>query len=240
MEQSFKPKLIVGILGGMGPYATLAFFEKILKLTPAKKDWNHLRIIIDNNPHIPSRSRAYLYKEESPVESMIESCKKLENYPVDLIALPCNSATYFLNSVKEKISIPILNIIEVTSKRVKNKISQGNKIAVWGGNITYLEKLYKPYLEKEGFIFVDHTEKYQDLILSYIEDIKINGTVDAATFQNFVNEYLAEYQPRAIILGCTEFGCLANIQTKLADTIFIDSNTELASHIIDLAYKSNS
>ena len=239
MERSFKPNLTVGILGGMGPYATLAFFEKILKLTPAEKDWNHLHLVIDNNPHIPSRSRAYLYKEESPAEDMVASCKKLESYPVDIIAIPCNSAMYFLNSVKEKIGVPILNIVEVTSGRVKNKINPGKRIAVWGGIITYLEKSYKPYLEKEGFLFIDHDEEDQDLITSYIEEIKKTGGLDLPIFKKFLSDYSIKYRPDAVILGCTEFGCLSSVYTELADTIFIDSDTELALYIIDLAYKSN-
>jgi aspartate racemase len=238
MEQLYKPNLTVGVLGGMGPYATLAFFEKILHLSPAKKDWEHLHLIIDNNPHIPSRSRAYLYKEESPVKSMIESCKKLENYPVDIIAIPCNSAMHFLNPVKEKINVPILNIIEITSKQLKKKLNPGKKIAVLGGIITYSEKLYKPFLEKEGFIFVDHEEVDQSLIVSHIEDIKKNGIANISDFKNFINKYILIYQPDAIILGCTEFSYLLDVSDSV-NSILIDSNTELASYVVGLAYKKN-
>ena len=121
-----KNQKVVGILGGMGPFATALFFEKMLELTPAKKDWEHLRIIIDNNPKIPSRSRHYLYGEESPVLGMIETCRRLEAYPVDFIVIPCNSASCFLEDVQAKINIPILNIFEITVDAIKNEYPEEN------------------------------------------------------------------------------------------------------------------
>lgn len=233
MTETFKPNIIVGVLGGMGPYATFAFCNKILQLTPAQKDWNHLRLIIDNNPHIPSRSRAYLYNEDSPVNGMLESCTKLEHYPVDLIAVPCNSATFYLNEVQAQIGTPILNILEVTSQRVKLKLQPGSRISVLGGNITYLEKMYRPFLEAEGFLYVDHSEEEQAKVLSFIEYIKKNGNSDLEEVQNFLKAYSRNYNVDAIILGCTEFGCISDLDTP---TILIDSTTELAAHIVSLAY----
>src|ERR1700736_4074186 len=102
---------VVGVLGGMGPHATAAFFRTLLNITPAQKDWDHLRVVIDDNPHIPSRTRSLLFGEASPVPGMLESCKKLESYPVDLIALPCNSAAVFLPELQPQLRVPILNIL---------------------------------------------------------------------------------------------------------------------------------
>jgi hypothetical protein len=81
----------IGILGGMGPYATVIFMKNILDMTDAEKDWEHIHTIVDNNTKIPSRSRAILFNETSPLDGMLESCKKLESYTVDTIVIPCNS-----------------------------------------------------------------------------------------------------------------------------------------------------
>ena len=97
---------VIGVLGGMGPHATAAFFQTLLDITPAKKDWDHLRIIVDNNPHVPSRTRHLLYGEESPFSGMLECCKKLERYPVDLAALPCNSAAVFVPRLQAQLGYP--------------------------------------------------------------------------------------------------------------------------------------
>lgn len=239
MDKSFKPNVTVGILGGMGPFATLAFYEKLLKLTPAQKDWNHLRIIIDNNPHIPSRSRAYLYDEESPVKEMIESCLKLQYYPTDFIVIPCNSAMYYLKDVRKQITVPILNIIEITSKRISNKIEKNSRIAVWGGIITYLEKLYRPYILKEGHKYIDHHKNDQKQIEYFIESIKIGQSIITTQLDVFIKKYINKYKPDAIVFGCTEFGCLPDLNSKYSNTVFIDSDTELASYIINNIYKTN-
>ena len=100
-----KNKKTIGILGGMGPYATLMFLKNILSLTKADKDSDHIRTITDSNIDIPSRSRAILFNEVSPLNGMIDSCKKLKNYPVDAIYVPCNSADFWLDEVQKSIKI---------------------------------------------------------------------------------------------------------------------------------------
>ena len=114
-----KNQEVVGILGGMGPYATLMFFQKILDLTPAKKDWEHAHLVIDNASHIPSRTRHFLYGESSPVPEMIKCCKRLERYPVNFIVIPCNSATFYLKEIIPHINVPIVSIINTTVDSLK-------------------------------------------------------------------------------------------------------------------------
>jgi len=69
---------IIGVLGGLGPWATLDLFEKILRLTPAQRDQDHLRIIIDNNPKIPDRQSAILGDGEDPTPALVATARNLE------------------------------------------------------------------------------------------------------------------------------------------------------------------
>ena len=140
----------LGILGGMGPYATTMFMNNIMDLTPAKKDWEHVRMIVDNNPHIPSRSRALLYQETSPVSAMIESCEKLQTYPVDFIAIPCNSACFWIDEVRKKVKVPVLNILEIASKALIRKNDQIKNVLVLGGAVTAQKRIYHRHLEPFG------------------------------------------------------------------------------------------
>jgi len=158
----------LGVLGGMGPYATLKFYELLLSLTSAEKDSDHLRMILDINPHIPSRSRHQLYGEESPVKGMIESCRKLEAYPVDMIALPCNSACAFLDEVQPEVEIPILNIVEIAVKSLRGHGVLEGPVAVLGGTVTYQRQIYRNFLEKYGMRYVHHAEEEQTTVESLI------------------------------------------------------------------------
>ena len=96
---------IIGILGGMGPEATADLFYKIIKLTPAKKDQEHLRIIIDNNPKIPDRTKAILYKGENPLPELIKTAQNLEKAGANFIIMPCNTAHYYHHEIQKIINI---------------------------------------------------------------------------------------------------------------------------------------
>src|SRR5262245_4194541 len=105
---------LVGVLGGMGPHATVDFFAQLVRLTPADKDWDHPHVIVDNNPRMPSRSRAYLYREASPVPDLIAGAQRLVAAGAQLIAVPCNSAAYFLADVRAAVAVPVLDPVAAT------------------------------------------------------------------------------------------------------------------------------
>ena len=204
---------IIGILGGMGPYASSAFLQKILDKTFVKNDRDHIHIVLDSHPHIPSRTRHALYNEESPVPQMIESCRKLADYPVDAIAIPCNSASNWIEDIQRQISVPLLNIIAITVSSLARHfpIKQG-RIAVWGGLVTYKYETYRRYLEDKGYEYVKHTEQAQRDIEGFIETIKLNHIT--STLLHNINElgrfFEREMRADLIIMGCTEFGCIDN------------------------------
>jgi len=225
----------VGILGGMGPYATLSFFQSLLTLTPAAKDWDHLRIIIDNNPHIPSRTRHLLYNETSPVAGMLESCLKLQHYPVDLIVLPCNSAAVFIPEIQPHLNIPLLNICEITSNSLAKNFPSAHRVAVLGGYVTYKRQSYKQYLNQHGIELLDHSIEIQRQSEQLIEAIKINpsSVSHARTMESLATSLYKNWQVDAVVMACTEFGCLDNLDTPIP---LIDSSLELARHTIALAY----
>lgn len=226
---------IVGILGGMGPYATLAFYQTLLDLTPAAKDWDHLRVIIDVNPHIPSRSRHHLYGEPSPVPAMIESCRRLEAYPVDFIVVPCNSASYFLPQVQTAVRIPLLNIMEVTTNALSEQLPQARRVAVLSAVVPYAHRTYEPFLKVHGLEYVQHASPIQRQSEEVIELIKLNTPKEAVAskFQNLIHTIHQDYEVDAVILGCTEFSCLGTVST---DVPLIDSSRELARATVRIAY----
>ena len=98
----------------MGPHATSECFNKIIRLTPAQKDWDHLHLVIDNNTKITSRTRHVLFDEASPVPGMIDACRRLASYPVDFIAVSCNSACFFLDQITPHVNVPVMSIMSET------------------------------------------------------------------------------------------------------------------------------
>ena len=93
---------IIGVLGGMGPEATIDLFTKLVKSTRAKKDQDHLRILIDNNPKIPDRTRAIQGKGPSPLPQLIRSGKTLEKAGANFIIIPCVTAHYYVERLRKE------------------------------------------------------------------------------------------------------------------------------------------
>ena len=228
----------IGILGGMGPYASLEFNRKILEITSPKQEKDHVRIILDSNPQIPSRNRHFIFNEESPVPAMVDSINKLINYPVDSIYIPCNSASYFIPEIKENLAIDfnIVDTIEVTSNAVKDKVNKG-AVLVLGAYIVKNKSPYKSFLESLGYEYLESDEEIQSLTEKVLYATKDNKMDEAAETTEKILNIIPNKFPRikAIVLACTEL-CIAFDHYSF--TWFcpvIDSNHELAKHLVSYA-----
>lgn len=108
------PKLTVGVLGGMGPDATLDFFAKLLAATPAARDQDRLRIIIDNNPEVPNRNEAVAGTGPSPAPLLATMARGLEAAGARFLVMPCNAAHAFEAEIRAAVEIPFVSIIDET------------------------------------------------------------------------------------------------------------------------------
>ena len=223
---------IIGILGGYGPYATNDFFKQILDNTEAEKDWEHLHIIIDNNPKIPSRVRAYLFNEPSPLPYMKEGINRLKNAGCDFFVTPCNSAHYFLRDNKESLDLPMLDMVELTIKHIEN--NNIKRIGLLGSEVTVLSKMYEDSLTKKG-IYVENVKDLQD-VRFIIEAAKLNRKIEEAKkilLKQF--HYFIDKKMEAVIYGCTELPII--IPQQLSPIPVFDSSLILAQETIKYANK---
>jgi len=198
-----KDEYTVGIIGGMGPYATLTFFKCVLDNTPAKKDWDHLHIIIDNNPKIPSRTRAFLFNEEDPVPMMVESVNRLKNSGADFIAIPCNSAHFFLPRICQQTDVNFINMVDETSQVVIS--SEAKVVGLIAGEVTVKGNLYEKRLTPHGITVLQVSDEEQKHVRNIIEDVKHNQVVESTISK--MSELVHSLEIRGadtIILGCTE------------------------------------
>ena len=111
-------KKVIGILGGMGPEATLDCFGKIIKNTPAQRDQDHLRVVIDSNPAVPDRTAAIVEDGPSPVPMIVDGCHALEKAGADFIIIPCVSAHVFLAEIQQQVNLPILSIFDAVAETI--------------------------------------------------------------------------------------------------------------------------
>jgi len=199
------PEKIIGILGGMGPEATIDLFYKIIKFTPAEKDQEHLRIIIDNNPKIPDRTAAILGKGKDPLPALQETARNLEKAGADFIIIPCNTAHYFLSSIQESVNIPVLDMIEETAKDIQQRIPQIQKVGLLASIGTYKTEIYHQHFKKFNIEVFYPDKKDKDAVMKAIYAVKA-GNLSEEVKRNILKiaQKLIDKGAEAIIAGCTE------------------------------------
>ncbi|MFW6173302.1 MAG: aspartate/glutamate racemase family protein [Elusimicrobiota bacterium] len=225
---------IIGILGGMGPEATIDLFRKIVKQSPAKRDQDHFRIIIDNNPKIPDRSKAILQKGESPLHEMIATAKNLERAGANFIIMPCNTAHFFYNDLQKKINIPIIHMIKETALYIHKVYPNIQRISLFATKGTYKTGLYQTFLNKGNIETLIPTQDEQNKIMNIIYGIKAGNRLDLLK-RDILK--LAENQiaknTQGIIAGCTEIPLI--LKNGDIDIPIIDPTLILAEKAIERA-----
>ena len=134
----------LGIIGGMGPLATIDLYKKITDLTPAKCDQDHIHIIIDSYPQIEDRTKFIVDNEKSPLEKLKKSAILLEKAGADALIMPCNTAHYFAKDIIETVSIPLIHIVDSAVNSIKSNYPKAKNIALFLAftNATQARKRY--------------------------------------------------------------------------------------------------
>lgn len=222
----------IGIIGGMGPLATVDLFNKIIKYSSASCDNEHIPIIIDNNTKIPDRTRAILYGEEDPVKEMVKSAKTLENAGAEFLIMSCNTAHYFYERVKKEIHIPFLNMVEETAKYILKKDPAAKKIGLLSTTGTVKGKIYEKIFEKFNLEIILPSEEEREEIMYLIYGVvkKGNFNYDSLRTEKIIKN-LQLKGVKNIVLGCTELP-IAMDMFKITGT-FYDPTEILALSAIE-------
>lgn len=222
--------ITVGVLGGLGPMASVYFYEMVVRMTDAKTDQEHVDMIISNRATTPDRT-AYIVgeSEENPAFALIDDSKKLAKYGVDFLVMTCNTAHYFYKKISESVGIPVVNIVEETIKYAKKTGHKKLGILATTGNIK--TKLYQSMCEEHDieYLVLDDNRQKQVMEIIY-DDIKTGNPADMDKFNSLV-DYLKENNCDGVILGCTELSILKN-DNNLDGDFYIDSLEVLARETI--------
>ena len=201
----------VGILGGMGPLATSDLFNKIVTLTDAKNDNDHIHIILNNYPIIPDRTKYILGDGENPIKYMIEAALKLEVMGANVVIMPCNTAHYFYDEITEYLTIPFINMIEETAKEIKKVNPESKKVCLLSTQGTYKTKIYDNIFKNYDIEISRPGKAVESVITDIIYSIKKGDTALKNIDKNLLTSYLNSIEGESIILGCTELPVAFNI-----------------------------
>lgn len=201
----------IGILGGMGPEATLDCFGKIIKNTAAKTDTEHIRVIIDSNPGIPDRIVAILGDGQSPVPALAAGCRGLEKAGADFIIIPCVTVHFFLSEIQAESPLPILSIFNAVAEAVHRHLPGAETVGLMGTIATIKAGFFQRRLAEEKIHTLAPDNAQQSKIVAAIKDIKdVRPSRTKSEITNDLIEAarsLIDKKPDgadAIIAGCTE------------------------------------
>lgn len=217
----------IGILGGMGPLATADLLRKIVLLTKAEKDGDHVRVFIDDNPRIPDRTAAILAGGENPLPQMTDSLEKLEKCGASCIIMPCNTAHYFLPELQKKAKTPFISMLEATAKACAARYP-GKTAAVLATRGTLATGLYEEALAAEHVPYLIPDESEKDALMHLIYDV-VKASKPLMPEQAHWEALLRGLRAKGadyFILGCTELPIVAQELPQAGP--FIDPTAELA------------
>jgi aspartate racemase len=223
-------KKIVGIIGGMGPEATVDLVNKIIHYTDAQSDQEHIHMVIDNNTSIKDRSNYIINNNNSPEEELIETAVRLENYGVDFIAMPCNTAHYFYTKIQKSLKIPLVNMIEETAIYIKNNTKNKAPVLL-ATEGTYKSNIYKEAFDKYDLDIIYPNEEQKIVFMKSIYNFKASESIDILKLQNTLKSL--NNKNTLFVLGCTELPLIFN-RNKIKYN-YIDSTEILAKAVIKKA-----
>lgn len=190
-----------GVLGGMGPESTVDFMAKVIAATPAGTDQDHARLLVDQNPRVPSRQAAILEGAEDPGAALAAMARGLEQAGADFLVMPCNTAHAFAPAIEAAVSVPLVSIIDVTVDACRNNDAVG--LLATAGCLD--AGLYQQALADAGIAVVVPDEAGVDEIQQLVMAIKGGDRgPDIAARMRAVAEALVRRGATALVAACTE------------------------------------
>ena len=193
----------VGVIGGLGPLATLDFFERILRRTRAVREQDHLRILIDNNTKVPDRNAFWRGEGPSPGPALAASAKGLQEAGAEVIVMACNTTHAWEADIRAAISVPFISIIDVTIEAVADLRPEA--VGVLAVDACLTAGLYQDGLKKAGLRAVLLNADSQKTFMELIYRIKSgdSGEVVRRAMATLARKLEAQ-GAEVIIAGCTE------------------------------------
>lgn len=218
---------VIGVIGGMGPGATVELQRRLLQATPAADDADHAHVIVDNDPKVPSRIRALIDGDgEDPTPALAAMARRLEHAGADFLVMPCNTAHHYHGAIAAAVDIPVWDMVAITLARAVATAGPGATVGMLASPALRRIGLYEPYAERRGM-----TLRYPDDEAPLLEVIR---AVKADRLQAAERAALDEAAAALVaggadvlVLACTEFS-LKHGAARDAGAPVIDSLQALA------------
>lgn len=210
---------MVGVLGGMGPTATVGFYDKLVRATPAAQDQNHLRVVIWADPTAPNRQEALLVGGTHPTPWLEEGIARLVAGGAEIIVSPCNTAHVFLQPLMEGRDIEFLSIVDAAVEALPE--APAGPVGLLATDGALATGLYQNALKARGMHFALPSPELQPELMDTVYAVKRGeiGERERKRIESLMEE-LQDQGVSGIIAGCTEVSVL--LQDQQARVMVVD------------------
>ena len=225
---------VVGVIGGMGPEATIDFMSRVLAATPASKDQDHVRMVVENNPRIPSRQLAMRGEGDNPGPAIAAIAARLEAAGADFLVMPCNLAHAWQGDIMAATRIPFVSIIEVSVRSALSRSGDDSAIGLMTTPGCFAAGLYQQALADAGRPVIAQTPDELAETMALVERIKAGDRgPDVTAGLRELADALVNRGAKVLIAACTEFPLV--LDESMFDVAFVSSTDVLARRTVALA-----
>lgn len=207
---SERRERIVGVIGGMGPEATVDFMHRLVMRTPARDDADHLHVLVDNNPKIPSRIAALIEGTgQDPTPVLCDMARGLEAQGADFLVMPCNTAHAYLPAIARSVAIPTLDMVQLAIRKLAE--ARARRVGLLASPAVRMVGLYKARMEQAGLQAIFPDPQDEEKLLAVIKAVKAGRLADHHR-QDYaeVAEMLLEAGADSLLVACTEFSVIGS------------------------------
>jgi aspartate racemase len=225
---------LVGVIGGMGPDATIDFMSRVLEKTPAEKDQDHIRMLVEHNPRIPSRQLAMRGDGENPGPVLAEMATRLEAAGADFIVMPCNAAHAWQDHIVTAVNIPFISIIEASVSKALQLAPDNGAVGILTTPACFAAGLYQEALADANREAVLQTPDELEEAIALIDRIKAGDKSEpVVTGLCELAERLLSRGAKTLIAACTELPLVLN--SSMFTVPLVSSTDVLAEKTVALA-----
>jgi len=198
----------LGILGGMGPEASVRFLELVIRNTEAAGDRDHIPAVLYSRPQVPDRTAAILRDGESPVPWLAEGIAALEAAGADILVMPCVTAHHFWPQVAARARRPFVNILEEALRELREIRPEIRTVGLLATTGTLMSRVVHAVFEPAGMKILTPSNEDQELVMTAVfgkDGIKA-GSIEGRPCDiiRAVAGRLIEAGAEAVMAGCTE------------------------------------
>jgi aspartate racemase len=220
---------VVGVLGGMGPLATIDFMHKVLAATEAQRDQDHVPLIVASIPQMPDRGAAFRGDGPSPLAAMVANGVRLRDAGARLVVIPCNTAHLWFDALQAALELPMLHLVDAALDAAIASVGNDATLGLLCTEATLASGLYVKRAPQIRWVVPTATEM-REHVMPGIAAVKAGDLFRGGELLRDAARALAQRGAQALVLGCTEVPLV--LGPANAPLPVIDATAALARRVV--------